>query len=119
VAATAFLPVQLRDLHRSGSTWQTAHRLLDEAGAERVLVFADAMVDVGSAASWAYYPPNPSPDLDDPRIFVRIPSGQGAADRALDFWRRRFPDRSAWVFVWAEGQPVLKRLESPVASSHP
>ena len=119
VAATAFLPVQLRDLHRSGSTWQTAHRLLDEAGAERALVFADAMVDVGSAVSWAYYPPNPSPDLDDPRIFVRIPTGEGATDRALDFWRRRFPDRSAWVFVWAEGKPLLRRLESPVASSHP
>jgi hypothetical protein len=77
------------------------------------------MVDVGSAASWAYHPPNPSPELDDPRIFVRIPTGEGAADQALDFWRRRFPDRSAWVFRWVEGKAVLRRLESPVAARHP
>jgi hypothetical protein len=113
-AAVFFLPVQVRELRRSGETWQTAHRLLDEAGAERALVFADAMVDVSAARSWAYYPPNPSPALDDPRIFVRIPQGDDAPARARDFWQRRFPDRPAWLFRWEDHQPVLLPLGGPV-----
>jgi hypothetical protein len=109
-AAVFFVPIQVRELHRSGETWQTAHRLLDEAGAEHALIFADAMVDVSAARSWAYYPPNPSPALDDPRVFVRIPQGDDAPEQARDFWQRRFPDRSAWLFRWEEHKPVLRPL---------
>ncbi|MFA9412456.1 MAG: hypothetical protein ACERK0_14400, partial [Deltaproteobacteria bacterium] len=43
----------------AGQAHVMAHRMLDEAGAERALVFADAMVDANAAASWAYFPPNP------------------------------------------------------------
>ncbi len=109
-AALTFAPLQVRELRRSGGAWQTANRLLDEAGAHHALVFADRMVDGAAPASWAYFPPNPSPDLTDPRIFVRIPHGEDGPQRARAFWQRRFPDRSAWVFVYHEGEPRLHRL---------
>jgi hypothetical protein len=112
-AALFFLPVQVRELRRSGEAWQTANRLLDEAGAEQqALVFADTMVDMNAARSWAYFPPNPSPGLDDARIFVRIPQGDDAPTRAREFWRRRFPDRSAWLFRFEDRRPVLRRLDA-------
>ena len=102
--------MELRELSRSGRVWQTANELLERAKAGRALVFADRMVHLPNADSWAYFPPNPSPDLDDPTIFVRTPKGVDGSQRALEFWRRRFPDRSAWLFRFEEGEPSLHRL---------
>ena len=113
VAALMFLPIQVRELSRSGRVWQTANRLLARAEAGRALVFADLMVYMPNADSWAYFPPNPSPDLDDPTIFVRTPKGADGPQRALEFWQRRFPDRSAWLFRFEEGGPSLRRLARP------
>jgi len=117
VGAVTFLPVQVHNLRRSGAAWQTANRLLDGAGAGRALVFADSMVDLAAGDSWAYFPPNPGPDLDDPRIFVRIPPGDDAPERARDFWLRRFPERSAWLFRFEDHEPVLRQLGAPRAQS--
>jgi hypothetical protein len=111
-AALFFLPVQVRELSRAGATWQTANRLLDQAGAGRALVFANTMVDRSAWRTWAFFPPNPSPALDDERIFVRLPKGEDGSERAREFWRRRFPDRSAWLFRFEHGAPVLRDLES-------
>ena len=119
VGAVTFLPVQVRNLRRSGAAWQAANRLLDEAGAGRALVFADTMVDPAAGDSWAYFPPNPSPDLDDARIFVRIPAADDAPQRAREVWLRRFPDRSAWLFRFESREPVLRQLGRPLARSEP
>jgi hypothetical protein len=113
VCALMFVPIHVRELHRSCATWRTVYRMLDRAGAENVLVFADAMVQIDKAESWAYYPPNPSPALDDGILFVRMPVGPDALPSAVGFWRRRFPDRSAWVFGFEQGQPVLRQLRVP------
>ena len=119
VGALTFLPIQLRELSRSGLAWQTVNRLLADAGAGRALVFADRMVHLPNGDSWAYFPPNPSPRLDDPTLFVRIPKGADGQRRALEFWRRRFPDRSVWLFAFEEGEPALHRLTPPNRLSRP
>jgi hypothetical protein len=113
VASAAFLPVHLRDLSRSADHRQTVHRLLDQAEAGESLIFANRAVDMHRARSWAYFPENPSPDLSDERIFVRLPNGDGAQDLAYEFWQRRFPDRQAWIFQWAGGQARLERFPEP------
>ncbi len=116
ISAVTFLPIQLRTLHRTGSAWQTANRLLDEAGAHHALIFANELVHPSSGRSWAYYPPNPSPDLSDERLFVRIPLSDDTPARVLDFWLRRFPERRAFVFVFDdEGRPILQPLRRPRA----
>lgn len=120
ISAVTFLPVQLRTLHRTGTAWQTANRLLDDAGAHHALVFANELVHPSSGRSWAYYPPNPSPDFSDERLFVRIPSGDDTSARAHDFWLRRFPERRAFVFVFDEtGRPLLQPLRRPRAQPTP
>jgi hypothetical protein len=119
VALALFLPAQLVSMHRSGAAWQTANRMLDRAGAENAVVFADRLVDLRQANTWAYYPPNPSPRLDDARIFVRLPGGAERLPLAVEFWRRRFPERSAWVYGFEEGHPFLRRLRAPESGSTP
>lgn len=94
-AGLCFLPVVLRNIHRSAESRQRVFRLIAEKTTGKVLVFANTQVDIAQRDSWAYYPPNPSPDLQDPVIFVRM---SPAAVQNLDFWKRRFPDRTAWVF---------------------
>jgi len=117
VTLAAFLPIQVRDLHRSAQHRQTVHRLLDGVEAGRSLVFTQHLVDLEQARSWAYYPPNPSPDLSDERVFVRLPVGEGGPQLAYDFWQRRFPDRQPWVFVWVDGRAQLLALQQPQAKA--
>jgi hypothetical protein len=84
--------------------------------AERALVFADALIYPQSGRSWAYYPDNPSPTLDDDILFVRIPQ-QDPAREVHEFWQRRFRDRRAFLFMWSpKGEPLFRELgrnESP------
>lgn len=116
VSTVTFLPLQLRTLHRTGAAWQTANRLLDDAGAHHALIFANELVHPSSGRSWAYYPPNPSPDFSDERLFVRIPIGEDTPARAHEFWLRRFPERRAFVFAFDEqGRPLLQPLRRPHA----
>jgi hypothetical protein len=110
VACAAFMPVHIRDLSRSSAHRQTVHRLLDHAEAGESLIFANRAVDMHRARSWAYFPENPSPDLSDARLFVRLPAGEEGLARAHSFWQRRFPKRQAWVFEWGGGQPQLEPL---------
>lgn len=117
LACMTFLPVHVRDLYRSGAHWQTVNRLLDSVEAEDSLVFAQRAVDVQQARSWAYYHRNPSPDLSDERIFVRLPTGPDGPRAAYAFWQRRFPDRQAWIFGWIDGEPRLQRLPAQLARS--
>lgn len=119
VACLAFLPVHLRELRRGSDHWLTVGRLLDAAGAGESVVFAQHAVDVQQLRSWAYYLPNPSPDLSDERIFVRLPTGPDGPRAAYEFWRRRFPDRQAWIFGWIDGEPRLQQMPARLAAAPP
>jgi len=108
VSLVTFIPVQLSNIRRCGQAWQVPYTMLKSKGVKRALVFATEMTSPYKMSSWAYYPPNPSPTLDDDIIFVRPPSGGDVVRRALEFQRRHFPDRSPWIFYYDKRhKPVL------------
>jgi hypothetical protein len=110
VACCMFWPVQWRTLRRSVDARTMLPRALEDAGAQRALVFADALVYPASQHSWAYFPDNPSPDLSDELLYVRVPT-RDTARSAHEFWQRRFPDRRAFLLSWnARGEPALEEL---------
>jgi len=88
--------------------------LLAARGAGKALVFASVMVPPEQGLSWAYYPPAPSPRLDDEVVFVRIPGGDSLRPM-VSFWQKRFPDRTAWVFDYREGKPWLAQIKATPA----
>jgi hypothetical protein len=98
VAAVTFVPIQMREIGISSDIRQTANKLIEKNTQGKVLVFANKMVYPLYGHSWSAFPPNPSPDLDDKVIFVRQMVGAEGAERNMEFWKRRFPDRSAWLF---------------------
>ncbi|HTU61224.1 MAG TPA: glycosyltransferase family 39 protein, partial [Polyangiales bacterium] len=106
VACCMFWPVQWRTLRRSVDARTMLPRALESAGAQRALVFADALVYPASQHSWAYFPDNPSPDLSDDVLYVRVPK-RDIARNARELWQRRFADRRAFLLSWnARGEPV-------------
>jgi hypothetical protein len=113
VAVVMFLPVELRGIRHSAVAWLTPYWQVEAArdGGE-ALVFAATMVDMEAENTWAYLPPNPSPDLGDEVIFVRSPITPAEAELGMDFWRRRFPERRAWVLRFSQGQPVLREVRT-------
>lgn len=114
-AACMFIPVQFRTLRRAVEVRSLVFRMLEQSHAERALVFCDALVFPSSGHSWAYFPDNPSPDLDDDVIFVRIPRANVVLN-IQDFWRRRFPDRRAFVYTWnQQGEPQFRELSRDAA----
>jgi hypothetical protein len=110
--AISFVPIQLTAVAVGAATRQVVYDELAKSGAERALIFANAAVYPESAVTWAYYPDNPSPQLDDPWLFVRVPIMSDPRPRMHDFWRRRFPDRRAFLFVVGQGPPLFKELQS-------
>jgi hypothetical protein len=113
IAAITFIPVQLREIRRSTTIWRSAYQLIEKMTSENVLVFANWMVHPYSDTSWAGYPPPPSPDLDDRVVFVRELGGEEGPARSIEFWRRRFPDRSAWLFRAERDGAILQKVETP------
>jgi hypothetical protein len=110
VAACMFWPVQWRTLRRSVEARSMLVQALEHSDAERVLVFADALVNPASVFSWAYFPDNPSPDLSDDIVYVRVPKPD-TARRAREFWLRRFGDRRAFALTWDQrGEAVIEEL---------
>lgn len=114
VAAAMFLPVQVASIGKSSRAWLTPYRLLAAHGAGRALVFASIMVPPNQGLSWAYYPPNPSPAFDDDVVFVRMPGGDSLRPM-VNFWQKRFPGRTAWVFDYREGKPWLAQIKASPA----
>ena len=109
-AACMFVPVQWRTLRRAVEVRSLVFRMLEQSHAERALVFSDALVFPSSGHSWAYFPDNPSPDLDDPVIFVRMPRANVLLN-IQNFWQRRFPDRRAFAYSWSkQGEPMFREL---------
>ncbi len=111
IAAITFFPVQIREINRSAIAWQAADQLIEKATEGKVLVFANYMVFPPHGNSWAGFPPNPSPDMDDDVIFVRRQYGRDGAKRNFEFLKRRFPDRSAWLFQVGNEGAMFKKIE--------
>lgn len=134
VTLGCFVPVQCREIRRSTGAWLTAIRMVEDSReGQKALVFSEEIVDVERDQSWALMPPNPSPDLSDDIIFVRryvtlralgreetrrrLRSWERVKERdarlAFEFWRRRFPDRRAFLFRYVDHQPTLSRVQKP------
>lgn len=111
-AALMFIPPQLRTVGRAAQAWQLPYAMLAKKNAGRALVFADGMTQPRLKYSWAYFPPNPSPKLNDEVIFVRPPRGGDPAGEAIRFWKSHFAARSAWLYYYhpAAFKPILKPL---------
>jgi hypothetical protein len=80
------------------------------------VVFHDGIVPWWTRLSWAYYPRCNSPQLDDDVLYLHHDVG-GDLEEARAFWRRRFPDRSAWLFQYVDGRPRLLPLEQAIAEA--
>ncbi len=111
VAVLCFYPFVLRALFVAGQARAQAIRDLARQGEGKRLVFANLLVHPESGFTWAYYPPNPHPDLSDDMLFLRLPSGADGAQRAWSLWRERFSDRDAVVFVPTERGNFIYALD--------
>jgi 4-amino-4-deoxy-L-arabinose transferase-like glycosyltransferase len=110
VSVGMFLPGRLADLALMGLAQRTPYVLLARQGVHHALVFQESVVPWHTHLSWAYYPPHNSPALDDDILFLHVEPAQGLAE-ARDLWQRRYSDRSAWWFDYAQGAPRLLSLE--------
>lgn len=112
VALVVFVPIELRAAHRSSELRARVYRLLAQRRAKRALVFADLLVNPSRAETWAYYPPCPSPTLDDDILFVRQPSPAAGPRAAWDIWHARFADRRAFAYADAGEHPFFFELSA-------
>lgn len=112
--ACMFVPLQASALYAGARTRQVVYDRLAASGADTALVFTNTLAAGGPATTWAYYPDNPSPQLDDRWLFARVPATVDSRARMLEFWRRRFPDRRAFAFVVnREGDTRFDELQAP------
>jgi hypothetical protein len=110
VSGSMFVPDRLADLYSMGLAQRTPQLLLDGQGVRHAVVFQSAVVPWWTRRSWAYYPRCNSPALDDDVLFLHV-RGPEELPAAREVWRRRFPDRSAWLFEYDEGVPRLIVLD--------
>jgi hypothetical protein len=106
VNVALFLPSRLNDLARVGWAQNVVGRMIAERGLGRALVFHEGVVPWWTRLSWSYYPRCNSPALDDDVLFVLLQRARGLSEN-LEFWKRRYPSRSAWYFGYLEGRPTL------------
>lgn len=111
-ALALFVPPKLADLGRMAYAQRQVDRLLQRRVPGPALVFHEGVVPLPLGLTWAYFPRCNGPRLDDRVLFVRLQRADGLGSN-VEFWRRRFPDRSAWYFGWhpADG-PTLVDLEA-------
>jgi hypothetical protein len=110
VSAALFLPPRVAALSRMAAAQELLPGLLARANVGRALVFHAGAVPSETQLSWAYSPRHNSPSLDDDVLYLRLQPFAGV-ERNVELWRRRFPDRAAWVFTWtAEEGPRLEPL---------
>lgn len=113
VGAALFLPTQLKMIRRGALERVQVFQLIEQTGIPRVLVFANLLVYPHVRRTWAYFPPNPWPDLRDDVLFLRQPDGPNGYEQAEALWRSRFADRRAFILHVREEGPMLQEL--PVA----
>ena len=116
VAVALFVPPKLADLRRMGDAQLAVHRQIVGRGLHSALVFHRGVAPLWALSTWAYFPRCNGPRLDDDVLFIRF-QHEGGVARNLDFWRRRYPERSAWFFEWKpQSGPALIELSAYVAS---
>jgi hypothetical protein len=113
VALLAFMPFQVVAMSKSSTARSRVGRLLAQEGAEQALVFCNVLVVPQRRVTWAYGPPNPKPDFSDPIIFARIPRHRDEWRNAYEMWRKRFPERRAFVFNDAPNGAHFAELDPP------
>jgi hypothetical protein len=112
VSVSLFMPVKLADLKRMGEAQLLLPRLLATRDIHQALVFHRGVVPPSTALSWAYFPRCNGPALDDDVLFVQYQPHDPA--RNLEFWKRRYPNRSAWAYRFDEQGPRLVPLAEAV-----
>jgi hypothetical protein len=110
VGSMMFEPLQLEAIAVGAATRNVVYDELEKSGADKALIFTNAVVYPQSYATWANYPDNPSPGFDDRWLFVRVPVVNDPRPPMIELWRRRFPDRRAFVFAVGKESPVLREL---------
>jgi hypothetical protein len=112
VALAMFVPPKLRDLRRMGAAQLEVERQLRARGVGRAVVFHEGVVPPWTGMSWAYFPRNNAPGLDDDVLYLRLQRA-GGLGRNLELARRRFPGRTAWYFGWDRTSgPFLADLDT-------
>ncbi len=99
VGLCSFVPVQLQAIATGASARARIYQLLEQARASRALVFANELVISQRGVTWSYFPPSPSPTLEDELVFVRLPREPGGLLTAHTFWQRHYPERRAFLFL--------------------
>jgi len=113
--ATLFTPFKVADAERSGRAQQMVFREIEKRGIKNALIFHVGTVPYFTGLSWAYYPPPNAPSMDGNVLFAMY-QAEGPAERNVEFWKRRFPDRQAYLFGWSGSRgPFLMPLEAYVA----
>ena len=110
VSVTLFLPSRVADLRRMGAAQGIVDDVIRDMGVGHALVFHESVVPWWTRLSWAYFPRINAPDLDDDVLFLLLQRDHGLQEN-VEFWKRRYPDRSAWYFGYFEGRPMLVPLE--------
>jgi len=110
-AVCLFAPLQVATLRAGAERRGMVYAELERSGADRALVFANTLAPALPPLTWAFFPDNPSPRLDDRWLFVRVPTAKDSRARMLELWSRRFPDRRAFLFhIDREGEPHFSEL---------
>jgi hypothetical protein len=116
VSLTMFVPEKVDALYSMGLAQRMPQLLLDREGVRRAVVFQEAIVPWQTRLSWAYYPRCNSPRLDDDVLYLHV-AGRVDLERARELWRRRFADRSAWLFEYTAAGPRLVPLDQAIVES--
>ncbi len=118
VSLAAFLPSRLADLGRMGAAQNLVETLIHERGISQALVFHEGVVPWWTRLSWAYYPRCNSPALDDDVLYILLQRANGLQEN-VEFWKRRYPSRSAWFFGYLDGRAALVPLDDYIRRSDP
>jgi dolichyl-phosphate-mannose-protein mannosyltransferase len=109
VGISFFLPSRVMDLGRMGAAQRAVDVLVHDQGVSHALVFHEGTVPWWTRRSWAYYPRCNSPSLDDDVLFILFQRQRGL-DENVEFWKRRYPSRTAWYYGYKDGRPALMPL---------
>ncbi|HKU42122.1 MAG TPA: glycosyltransferase family 39 protein [Polyangiales bacterium] len=113
IGACMFVPLPLWAAGTGAATRHVIHDELAKAKADKALIFCNSAVYPDAAVTWAYFPDNPSPTLDDDYIFVRVPESEDRREKMFAFWKKTFPERRAFVYAWHKKGYIFNELTSP------
>lgn len=115
VALLAFPRVELPPIHAGARMRMQVKDVLAQKKIDRAVVFCAIIVNMNYTGTWAFYAPNPWPDLRDDVLYLRVPSSPDGFRRAQTVWQKHFSDRPAFVWDPRKGVDGLKPLDTFVA----